>query len=94
MTDKCAGSNLSQIGFTLIEIMLALAAVVILASIAIPSYQATINKARTGQAIKDIYQIENILERYRSTINTNYPPISPRWVRPFRWIPGVTPTST
>jgi general secretion pathway protein G len=74
MIDNHAGPTLSQIGFTLIEIMLALAAAVILASIAIPSYQAAINKARTGQAIKDIYQIENILERYRSTHQYQLPP--------------------
>jgi general secretion pathway protein G len=61
-------------GFTLIELALAIAAVTILAAIAIPSYQSAINKARNAQAIKDIYHIENMIERYRSVNQYQLPP--------------------
>ncbi len=74
MVEILRGRTPRHSGFTLIEIFLALAAVTIMAAIAIPSYQSTINKARNGQAIKDIYHIDIMLERYRSVNQYQLPP--------------------
>ena len=74
MTDISRNPKTSETGFTLIEIILAVAAVTILAAIAIPSYQSAINKAKTNQAIKDIYHIENMLQRYNSVNLYQFPP--------------------
>ena len=51
-------------GFTLLEILIALAIVAILASIAVPSYQAYVEKARIAQAMADINDIEQSIERF------------------------------
>ena len=51
-----------QTGFTLIEIMLAVAILAIIAAIAIPLYQGYIAEARFGAAIKDIRQMQLILD--------------------------------
>ncbi len=50
-----------QRGFTLIELMIAVAIVSIIAAIAIPVYKGYIAEARIGTAIKDIHQIELVL---------------------------------
>jgi prepilin-type N-terminal cleavage/methylation domain-containing protein len=50
-----------QQGFTLIEIMLAVAILAIIAAIAIPAYRGYISEARIGTVIKDIRQMELIL---------------------------------
>jgi len=58
-------------GFTLIELMVVVAIVAILASIAIPSYQEQIRKSRRGQAKADIVEYAQMAERY-FTINNTY----------------------
>lgn len=50
-----------QHGFTLIEIMMAVAILAIIAAIAVQSYEGYIGEARIGTAIKDIHQAELIL---------------------------------
>ena len=52
----------TQRGFTLIEIMLAVAILAILAAIAIQAYDGHIGEARISTAIKDIRQAELILD--------------------------------
>lgn len=52
----------TQRGFTLIEIMLAVAILSILAAIAIQAYDGHIGEARISTAIKDIRQAEVILD--------------------------------
>lgn len=49
-----------QYGFTLIELMLAVAILAILAAIAIPLYQGHISEARIGTALKDMRQMQLI----------------------------------
>jgi len=51
----------TQKGFTLIEIMLAVAILGIIVSIAIPAYRGYVGEARIGTAIKDIHQMELVL---------------------------------
>lgn len=50
-----------QTGFTLIEIMLAVAIVAVIASIAIPAYQGYIETSRYGTARQDIRQMQLVL---------------------------------
>ncbi|MCB1800994.1 MAG: prepilin-type N-terminal cleavage/methylation domain-containing protein [Gammaproteobacteria bacterium] len=51
-----------QRGFSLVELMIAVAILAVIAAIAIPLYQGYINEARIGTAIKDIRQAELILD--------------------------------
>lgn len=51
-----------QLGISLIEVMIAVAILAIVASIAIPLYEGYIVEARYGTALKDIRQIELLLD--------------------------------
>lgn len=51
-----------QTGFTLVEIMIAVAILAIISAIAIPLYQGYITEARFGTALKDIRQMQLILD--------------------------------
>jgi general secretion pathway protein G len=65
----CAGSRGSKltgsIGFTLIELMVALAIVTILASLSIPMYAEYIEKARIVRAIAEIRIISQVINAYQ-----------------------------
>lgn len=61
----------SQKGFTLIEMMIAVAVIAILAAIAFPAYQDYIRKARRSDAMDALLAIQNMQERYRAN-NTTY----------------------
>jgi general secretion pathway protein G len=60
-------------GFTLLELMAAIAILTILSAIAIPSYQAYIQKARVAAATADIMTIATMIGRYK-TLNNSLPP--------------------
>lgn len=57
-------------GFTLIELMIAVAVIAILAAIAYPSYQDQVRKSRRAQAKADLVEMTQILERYHTVQNT------------------------
>jgi len=54
----------NQIGFTLIELMIAVAIIGILASIAIPSYQDSVKKSRRADAKSALLSLANAMERH------------------------------
>lgn len=60
-----------QEGFTLIELMSAVAIVGILAAIAYPSYQSYVEKTRRGQAQADLLELAQLMER-RFSANFDY----------------------
>lgn len=62
--------NHSSAGFTLIELMIAVAVVGILAGIAYPSYMDSVRKSRRGQAKADLLEAAQMAERYRTVNNT------------------------
>ncbi len=59
-------------GFTLIEILLAIAILGIVATIAVPSYSEYIDRARNADAMADISSMEAAIERFYIT-NQRYP---------------------
>ncbi|MCJ8274756.1 MAG: type IV pilin protein [Psychrosphaera sp.] len=51
-------------GFTLIELMIGVAIVGILASIAYPSYTDSLNRARRAEAMTELVRVANMQEQY------------------------------
>jgi type IV pilus assembly protein PilE len=60
----------TQQGFTLVELLIAMAITAILAAIAIPSYSAYIQKSRRTEAKSALLDLASLEERYFSTNNT------------------------
>ena len=58
-------------GFTAIELLITVAVVVILASVAIPSYQKQIQKSRRADAMQALNSVQLAEEKYRAS-NTAY----------------------
>lgn len=61
----------TQLGFTLIELMIVVAIVGILAGIAYPSYQDSVMKSRRADAEGALLGFANAMERY-FTVNNTY----------------------
>jgi type IV pilus assembly protein PilE len=55
----------SQRGFTLIELMIAVAVVAVLAMIALPSFQDSIRKSRRADAMAGLLRLQQVQERFR-----------------------------
>jgi len=64
---------IARSGFTLIEILMAIIVMALIMTIAIPSYQSFVTRARNAQAVADIAMIDMHIERYR-TRNFSLPP--------------------
>lgn len=60
-------------GFTLVELMMVVTIVGILATLAIPSYQRSIIKAREGTLQYDLATLRDVLDQYRAD-KGSYPP--------------------
>lgn len=84
-----------QAAFTLIELMIALVVVGALAAIAIPSYQAYIERTKRTQAVADIFMLSTAIERFYSN-NFTFPaslaalggglPLSDPWGNPYQYL--------
>lgn len=79
-------------GFTLIEILMALAILSVLAVIAVPSYMEYVEKGKEAIAKADIVSIDAAIERF-IVMNQDYPdslaPISGQldpWGNPYRYL--------
>jgi type IV pilus assembly protein PilE len=57
---------MQQRGFTLMELMIVVAIVGILASIAIPSYQESVRKSRRAEARSQLLEVAQYLQRFYS----------------------------
>ncbi len=68
------GLRYTHYGFTLIELLITVAIIGVLATVAVPGYNAYIDNARAVQAIADIFNIEGKLESYYRNNNGKYPP--------------------
>jgi type IV pilus assembly protein PilE len=55
----------SQRGFTLIELMIAVAVVAVLAMIALPAFQDSIRKSRRADAMAGLLRLQQVQERFR-----------------------------
>jgi len=53
-----------QFGFTLIELMVVISIIVILMSVAIPRYQASILRARETVLRDDLYTLRSVIDQY------------------------------
>ncbi len=60
----------SQSGFTLIELIIAIAIIGLLASIAYPAYTESVNRAKRAQAQTAIVSLAQAMERYFTANNT------------------------
>lgn len=60
-------------GFTLIELMIVLAVVALLATVAYPTYLDQIRKGRRSDAIQGLAQVQQAQERWRA-VNVSYAP--------------------
>jgi type IV pilus assembly protein PilE len=64
------GKKRAQSGFTLVELLIALAVAAILALIVVPSYQQIIMKSRRADAVVALTDLANRFEQYYSDNNT------------------------
>ncbi|OBS09542.1 type IV pilin protein [Acidihalobacter prosperus] len=69
---RTAADGVGQGGFTLIELMVAVAIVAIIAAIAYPSYLKEVRDSRRTTAITNLLNVASQLEKYYST-NNIYP---------------------
>lgn len=71
-------------GFTLIELMLVVALVAILLTIAVPSYQDSVRKSRRADAVAGLTQLQLLQERYRAN--------NPAYAAAIASLPSPNPT--
>lgn len=64
--------RLGEKGFTLLELMIVIAIIGILATLAQPSYKAAVKKSREAALKEDLYNIRSVLDQYYAD-NGKYP---------------------
>ena len=60
-------------GFTLIELLIVVSIIGILATLAVPSYQASVVKAREAALQQDLFTLRDVLDQHRAD-QGKYPP--------------------
>ena len=60
-------------GFTLIELLIVVSIIGILATLAAPSYQASVIKAREAALRQDLFTLRDVLDQHRAD-QGKYPP--------------------
>ena len=55
-----------EVGYSLIEVMVAMGIIALLAAVAVPSYQGYVNKTDVYKAVRDLTAISLAVEGYRS----------------------------
>ncbi|HET6675524.1 MAG TPA: prepilin-type N-terminal cleavage/methylation domain-containing protein [Nitrospiraceae bacterium] len=63
---------MSEGGFTIIELMIVVSIVGILATLAVPSYQNAVVKAREGALRQDLFSLRDVIDQHRAD-NGKYP---------------------
>jgi type IV pilus assembly protein PilE len=86
---KDSGCRACCAGFSLAEIMLALAIVALLAALAYPAYSAAVRKARRAEGRTALMQLMQQQERYYSR-NNSYVAFSSSDPQGFKWYSGNT----
>ena len=85
-----------QRAFSLVEILVVLAALGALAVIGVPVYNGIVERARVSQAVRDIAEISMALERRRTVLGTwpssladlpGNPPLTDPWGNAYRYLP-------
>jgi len=64
MKDLQKGNKMNKKGFTLIELLVTVIIISILSSVAMPRYVATLEKARSAEAIVNVGGLKSSMERY------------------------------
>jgi general secretion pathway protein G len=68
--NRCGGN---EAGFTLIELMIVVSIIGILSTIAVPSYQSSLLKARETVLRQDLFTLRELLDHHRAD-QGKYPP--------------------
>jgi general secretion pathway protein G len=69
----CGRRTRASVGFTLLEIMFAVAIAALLMAIAVPVYRATIEQQKIRVCVNDLLKISMALERYRTAHGLRLP---------------------
>ena len=76
MTSNSNGKHFGHAGFTLVEIMIVVAIIALLASIAVPGFMRARKRAQASRIINDLRLIDNAIDQYaieNNKTNTSHP---------------------
>ena len=81
-------------GFTLIELIVAVAIVGILATVALPSFIGQVRKSRRAEAITEVHRVAQAQERFRSSSAAYSSNVSSGGTSPLRLSPSTSQSNT